>query len=115
MFSFHIYTDSVFDLLAREREELAAQLQGDAHESEENSSPAFEDILKLWERVSNQVRTGVMDVLAETGAVKLCHFCNMLDILTQTIGGRCCDRAQRMQRSRTETGDSLGWLRAGTK
>lgn len=54
---FHVNVDSVFDLLAREREELAAQLQGDAHESEEDSSPAFEDIMNFWERVSNQVRT----------------------------------------------------------
>ena len=53
----HVNVDSVFDLLAREREELAAQLQGDAHESEEDSSPAFEDIMNFWERVSNQVRT----------------------------------------------------------
>ncbi|KAF9328127.1 hypothetical protein BG006_008634 [Podila minutissima] len=52
---------SVFDQLAREREELAAQLQGDAHESEENSSPAFEDILKLWERISNQEGDAVIE------------------------------------------------------
>ncbi|KAF9002866.1 hypothetical protein BGZ52_009512, partial [Haplosporangium bisporale] len=45
---------SVFDQLAREREELMAQFQGDTHESEEESSPAFEDIMKFWERVSNQ-------------------------------------------------------------
>ncbi|KAG0333340.1 hypothetical protein BG000_009243 [Podila horticola] len=45
---------TVFDQLAREREEFAAQLQGDTRESEEDSSPAFEDILNLWERVSNQ-------------------------------------------------------------
>lgn len=62
MFSFHAYADTVFDQLAREREEFAAQLQGDTRESEEDSSPAFEDILNLWERVNNQVRTGIMDV-----------------------------------------------------
>ncbi|KAF9288880.1 hypothetical protein BGZ74_000843 [Mortierella antarctica] len=45
----------------QQREELAAQLQGDAHESEENSSPAFEDILKLWERVSNQEGDAVIE------------------------------------------------------
>lgn len=55
--SFHVYVDSVFDQLAREREELAAQFQGGTHESEEDSSPAFEDIMKFWERISNQVRT----------------------------------------------------------
>lgn len=52
---------SVFDQLAREREELVAQFQGDTHESEEESSPAFEDIMKFWERVSNQEGGAVLE------------------------------------------------------
>ncbi|KAG0089231.1 hypothetical protein BGZ93_009975 [Podila epicladia] len=46
----------------QQREGLVAQSQGDANESEENSSPAFEDILKLWERVSNQEGDAVIEL-----------------------------------------------------